>query len=110
MAVIGRDEIMNRIKARIGEDTSDDAIKLVEDLSDTLNDYESRLGEDWKSKYEANDREWRQKYRDRFFMGADNGETTPDAVVTDNQNDLESEGNVKSFDELFTEKEENSGY
>ena len=110
MAVIGRDEIMNRIKARIGEDTSDDAIKLVEDLSDTLNDYESRLGEDWKSKYEVNDREWRQKYRDRFFMSADNGETTPDAVVTDNQNDLESEGNVKSFDELFTEKEENSGY
>ena len=47
-----KDEILALIKERIGEDTSDEAIQIVEDVPDTLNDYE-----------------WRKKYRDRFFEG-----------------------------------------
>lgn len=66
MAVRKKDELLSAIRARLGEDTSDEAISLIEDFHDTLNDYDSRVGEDWKSKYEENDKTWRQKYRDRF--------------------------------------------
>lgn len=66
-----KDEILTLIKERIGEDTSDEAIQIVEDVTDTLNDYETRVADsgDWKARYEQNDAEWRKKYRDRFFEG-----------------------------------------
>ena len=36
MAVKTRDEIMEAIRKRIGEDTSDEAISLLEDVTDTF--------------------------------------------------------------------------
>lgn len=72
MAIVGRSELYNAIKTVIGDRTDDDTIKLLEDFDDTLNDYDSRVGEDWRTKYEQNDAEWRRKYVDRF-----NG-TSPD--------------------------------
>ena len=72
MAIKTREEILASVRARIGDDTSDEAIAFVEDIEDTLNNYENNPnndGTDWKKKYEDNDREWRTKYRDRFFKG-----------------------------------------
>ena len=110
MAVRTRDEILAAIRSRLGDDTSDDALTIIEDIDDTFKDYETRTGEDWKSKYDELDAQWRKRYRDRFFQKADNGETTPDDVKDDNKEDLKEESEVKNFDELFTEKEDNSGY
>ena len=110
MAVRTRDEILAAIRSRLGDDTSDDALTIIEDIADTFKDYETRTGEDWKTKYEELDAQWRKRYRDRFFQKADNGETTPDDVKDDNKEDLTEESEVKDFDELFTEKEDNSGY
>lgn len=110
MAVRTRDEILAAIRSRLGDDTSDDALTIIEDIDDTFKDYETRTGEDWKSKYDELDAKWRKRYRDRFFQKADNGETTPDDVKDDNEEDLKEESEVKDFDELFTEKEDNSGY
>lgn len=110
MAVRTRDEILAAIRSRLGDDTSDDALTIIEDIDDTFKDYETRTGEDWKSKYDELDGQWRKRYRDRFFQKADNGETTPDDVKDDNEEDLKEESEVKDFDELFTEKEDNSGY
>lgn len=110
MAVRTRDEILAAIRSRLGDDTSDDALTIIEDIDDTFKDYETRTGEDWKTKYEELDAQWRKRYRDRFFQKADNGETTPDDVKDDNEEDLTEESEVKDFDELFTEKEDNSGY
>lgn len=70
MAVRSKEELMKSIRARIGDDQSDEAIALLEDVADTYADMETRAngdGEDWKAKFEANDAAWRQKYRDRFF-------------------------------------------
>lgn len=66
-----KDEILTLIKERIGEDTSDEAIQILEDVTDTLNDYETRVADsgDWKARYEQNDAEWRKRYRDRFLEG-----------------------------------------
>lgn len=110
MAVRTRDEILAAIRSRLGDDTSDDALTIIEDIDDTFKDYETRTGEDWKSKYDELDAQWRKRYRDRFFQKADNGETTLEDVKNDNEEDLKEESEVKDFDELFTEKEDNSGY
>lgn len=110
MAVRTRDEILATIRSRLGDDTSDDALTLIEDIDDTFKHYETINGEDWKSKYDELDAQWRKRYRDRFFQKAYNEETTPEDVKDDNEKDLKDESEVKDFDELFTEKEENSGY
>ena len=55
MAVRTCEEILNTIRARIGDDTSDEAISLVEDVTDTLADMENRAkgdGVNWREKYE----------------------------------------------------------
>ena len=63
------DALLSKIKERIGEDTSDEALRFIEDVTDTIDDYESKTKDntDWKKKYEDNDAEWRKKYKDRFF-------------------------------------------
>lgn len=105
MAVRTRDEIMEAIKARLGDDTSDEALAIIEDVNDTFSDYETRSTDDWKSKYDELDANWRKRYRDRFFQSPGGKE-----VVSYNEEDLKGESEEKSFDSLFEEKEDNSGY
>ena len=67
MAVLTCEQLLEKVKTRIGESTSDDDLTLLEDITDSLGSVQSTEQEDWKKKYEANDAEWRKKYRDRFF-------------------------------------------
>lgn len=70
MAVKTREEILESFKTRLGENTDDESISFLEDVTDTLDDFEKRAkgdGTDWKSKYEENDANWRKKYTERFF-------------------------------------------
>lgn len=70
MAVKTRDEILESFKTRLGEKPDDESISFLEDVTDTLDDFEKRAkgdGTDWKSKYEENDANWRKKYTERFF-------------------------------------------
>lgn len=107
MAVRTRAEIMDMVKTLVGDDTSDESLNTIGDISDTLEDLEKRSngdGTDWKKKYEENDAEWRQKYKDRFF----NTETAKDEKSDPNGADdtTKKETELKaSFDELFEEKE-----
>lgn len=95
-----REELMTMITARVGEDTSDEAISFMEDITDTLNDYETKLagdGTDWKTKYEENDRQWREKYIARF-----NG--TGEDLNQQNRNQFsENENKTYSYENLFKE-------
>lgn len=96
MAIRSKDELMNSIRGRIGDDTSDEALALIEDIQDTIIDFENRAngdGTDWKKKYEDNDKEWRTKYRDRFFSGG----------VTDDNDEPPTAPKKLTFDELFKE-------
>lgn len=106
MAIKSREEIMEAIKARIGEDTSDEAISFLEDVKDTLDDMQKKAtpdSEDWKKKYEENDAQWRQRYKDRFFSGSD---TPPETdVIPPEPEDKPIEHNPETFDELFSAKE-----
>lgn len=96
MAIRNRDEIISSVRSIIGERDDDDALGFIEDLTDTLDDYDTKVSDttDWKSKYETNDKEWREKYRERFFEGK------PDK--DDDIDEIEETDKVKTFDELFT--------
>lgn len=76
MAIKSKAEILELVKARIGDDTSDEALAIIEDVTDTLDDYETRIADsgDWKARYEQNDAEWRNKYKERFFSPSEEPE------------------------------------
>lgn len=101
MAVKNRDEIMEAIRKRIGEDTSDEAIALLEDVTDTFTDYETRVADktDWKTKYDEMDANWRKKYMDRF-----SGKTGED-IKEEQEEQIKEDSEPRTFDELFTERE-----
>lgn len=101
MAIRTIEEIMESIKNRIGEDTSDETLSFVEDVQDTLNNYSSLASDttNWKQKYEDNDKEWRQKYRERFFNPEANK-----GVDNEPDNDDEDKPAVLTFDKLFKEE------
>ena len=94
-------EIMGVVKARIGEDTFQEALTFIEDITDNLNDFNTRVSEagDWKRKYEENDSSWRQKYQERFFQGTPNDDT----IIIDPEPEPEPKG-PKTFEELFETK------
>ena len=85
------EEILEMLRTRIGEDNSDEAIALIEDISDTLN---ANDGENWKKKYEENDASWRKKYRDRFFSGE---------TKTEEDEEIEEEDKTLTYEKLFKE-------
>lgn len=105
--VIGKEELLSKLREFIGDNTSDEAISILEDFTDSLDDYETRLADDtdWKAKYEENDKKWRQKYIDRF-----NGIVESDADFVEEPKDadetiLEYE-KPKTYEDLFEVGEE----
>lgn len=97
MAVKTKAEILELIKTRVGDDTSDEALAIIEDVNDTLDDYEARIADsgDWKARYEQNDAEWRQKYKDRFFQPAADPEPEPEPEEVEEKT---------TFEDLFKEE------
>ena len=65
MAVKSKDELLASLKSKFGDDTSDETITLLEDISDTLDT--TADGVEWQKKYEENDKMWREKYTSRFY-------------------------------------------
>lgn len=76
MAIVSKEDLIKRLSEKFVDDNSDEVIQLTEDLSDTLNDFESRVNdtEDWKTKFEENDNMWRNKYKDRFLEPSDSND------------------------------------
>lgn len=98
--VKSKEDIIASITAHMGEDMSDEAIALIEDVSDTLSDLEAKSStqEDWKSKYEENDKQWRTKYRERFLQ--------PHVQEDEEEYEEEEFHEMKTYSDLFiTEKE-----
>ena len=102
MAIRTKEEIIASIKNKFGDDTSDETIALLEDISDTLDT--TKDGIEWKQKYEENDRQWREKYTSRFYdTGADDKKDKPEDKPDDK--DEEAKASTVTFNDLFTEKE-----
>lgn len=100
--VLTREDLIGRIRDRIGEGIEDADISLMEDIADTYDDLKERAGdnENWREKYDELDKTWRQKYIDRF-----NGKVESDADFVEEPADadetiLEYEA-PKTYEELF---------
>lgn len=103
--VLSKEDLLAKINERIGEDASDEALSLIEDVTDTLSDFESRVGtnteDEWKKKYDELDATWRKKYKDRFFK-TDEYENDE----KDEKDEKEEQTENVTIDDLFTESEE----
>ena len=96
-------EIIADLKAFIGENNSDDAIALVENVSDSIEDnkdYDELKGQYDKLKedYDKNDKAWRQRYIDRF--NNEEKEDDKEVIDVDNSND----DKPLTYENLFEEE------
>lgn len=88
MSVVSKEDLIKRFAEKFTGDTSDEVIQLTEDLTDTLEDFIARVEdkEDWKTKFEENDANWRKKYKDRFLEPSDNEEEIHEQDEDENTN------------------------
>lgn len=107
MAVKSKEELLSTVKTLIGDNPSDDAIALLEDISDTLDNSTGGSSDEDKKKIEELEKQvkevdetWRKKYTDRFFSPSDPKEDDPSE---DDPKEGEGENHSpKTFEELFT--------
>ena len=96
MAKLSKDELIEKVKKYVGDRTDDETIEIIEDISDSIG---SSDADEWKQKYEENDKMWRDKYISRFL------EKKEDELDTPTEHD-EEEKEYNSFEDLFEEEED----
>ena len=96
MARLSKDELIEKIKKYVGDRTDDETIEIIEDISDSIDPSDA---DEWKQKYEENDKMWRDKYISRFLEKKDDELDTP----TEHE---EEEKECNSFEDLFEEEED----
>lgn len=90
-------ELLETVKKFIGDRTDDEALNLIEDVKDS---YATETdGEDWKKKYEDNDKAWREKYKARFFEATE--EKPKDKTELDNGGEEEVTLTDTTLSDLF---------
>lgn len=108
MAVLNREDFLNRVKNHFGETPNDEQLAVMEDIIDTYNDREARSGEDeWKRKYDELDASWRKRYRDRFFTPIPDSDNDEQDYLRERSNEdvsiemAEPEEELKDYEDLF---------
>lgn len=95
MAKLSKDELIEKVRKYVGDRKDDDTIEIIEDISDSIDSSEA---DEWKKKFEENDKMWRDKYISRFV------EKKEDEPDTPTEHD-EEEKEYNSFEDLFEEEE-----
>lgn len=95
MAKLSKDDLIEKVRKYVGDRTDDETIEIIEDISDSI---DSSDADEWKQKYEDNDKMWRDKYISRFV------EKKEDELDTPTEDEEEKEYN--SFEDLFEEEED----
>lgn len=98
MAKLSKDELIEKVKKYVGDRKDDETIEIIEDISDSI---DSSDADDWKKKYEENDKMWRDKYISRFVEKKEDEVDTP---PEDEEEEKEKE--YSSFEDLFEEEDE----
>lgn len=94
MAKLSKNELIEKVKKYVGDRTDDETIEIIEDITDSIDTSDA---DEWRQKYEENDKMWRDKYVSRFFDKKDEGPET--------EHEEEEEKEYNSYEDLF-EKEE----
>lgn len=104
MSVVGRAELIDRIRNYLGESPTDEGIAILEDLNDSwVTDVNIRS--EMQARIDEVDARWRKKYADRF-MGKN---VQDESIVTKEYNDDDDDNLMKTYEELIeyeTKKEE----
>lgn len=101
MAVLSKEELFSKIHSVLGKLETDESVEFLEDMTDTYNEMEKRAlgdGEDWKRKYEENDKAWAKRYSDRFIHNP-----AINNYDQDDDNDDDNNGIDIHVDDLFVE-------
>ena len=100
MAIKSREDLLKSLNTLIGDNSTDENLAILEDVTDTLKDYEEKTADqtDWKTKYEQNDAEWRKKYKERFLSG--------ETIKDEQEEDVKKDSKLLTFDSLFKERED----
>lgn len=95
MSILNREQLIEKIRTVVGDITTDSAISLLEDLNDTIDNYEEITKDttNYKEKCEQIDKSWREKYTNRFYSAGDE-EEDPGIRKDDTGENL-------TFDKLF---------
>lgn len=96
MAKLSKDELIEKVRKYVGDRKDDETIEIIEDIADSIDSSEA---DEWKKKYEENDKMWRDKYISRFVEKKEDEPDTP----TEHE---EEEKEYNSFEDLFEEEEE----
>lgn len=96
MAKLSKDELIEKVRKYVGDRTDDETIEIIEDISDSI---DSSDADEWKQKFEENDKMWRDKYISRFL------EKKEDELDTPTEHEEEEKVYI-SFDDLFVEEED----
>lgn len=96
MAKLSKNELIEKVKKYVGDRTDDETIEIIEDISDSI---DSSDADEWKKKFEENDKMWREKYISRFLEKKEDEPDTP----TEHE---EEEKEYNSFEDLFEEEED----
>lgn len=96
MAKLSKDELIEKVKKYVGDRTDDETIEIIEDISDSI---DSPDADEWRQKFEENDKMWRDKYISRFL------EKKEDELDTPTEHEEEEKVYI-SFDDLFEEEED----
>lgn len=94
MAKLSKDELIEKVKKYVGDRTDDETIEIIEDITDS---FDTSDADEWRQKYEENDKMWRDKYVSRFF------DKTEEDLEAPTENEEEKEYN--SYEDLFEEEE-----
>lgn len=119
MAKLSQKEFMEKVKTVLGDRDDDEALSFLEDCKDTI----SSEDDSWKEKYdtvvkekEELDKQWRTKYKERFYSSDDSHTDKDDNIDTkkkpsqtsttepEDDDKLEQAEKVR-FDDLFTKGE-----
>lgn len=110
MSKLSADEFMNSVKELLGDRDDDIALKFLEDCKDTI----AGEKDDYKEKYEtaikekeALDKEWRTKYKERFYSSDTNSNNPKDKDknehehIMDERSDEQKKAESISINDLF---------
>lgn len=93
-----KEEIIELVKKYIGDRSDDETLELLEKIEEVGDD-----SAEWSEKYDRLDKEWRKRYRDRFFGAKDEAEEKPVCMV-DEVDETGIERKLK-FEDLYEVKE-----
>lgn len=101
--VLNRADFLTRVAGRVGDDTSDDAISFVEDMTDTFDSLAANhvTQAEIDAAVRENDEAWRKRYRDRFFSS----ETVEDVEEKDGKDVETDKAEEIKIDDLFESEE-----